>query len=97
MTSDTYQRCFTLDGITYHHILDPQTGLPADTGLVSASIVAESSMTADALATACIVLGLEESIPLLEQLGLEGMFIDAEGNISVTPGFTDQFPVQTAG
>ena len=97
VTSGTYQRCFTLDGITYHHILDPQTGLPADTGLVSASIVAESSMTADALATACIVLGLEESIPLLEQLGLEGMFIDAEGNISVTPGFTDQFPVQTAG
>ena len=65
VTSGTYQRCFEKDGRLYHHILDPSTGLPADTGLVSASIVAKSSMTADALDMTIVTTpGLKDRYPL---------------------------------
>ncbi|MGN1020107.1 MAG: FAD:protein FMN transferase [Aristaeellaceae bacterium] len=97
VTSGTYQRCFEQDGRVYHHILDPRTGLPAETGLVSASIVAESSMTADALATACIVLGEERALALLEALGCDGLLIREDMTIVTTPGLKDKYPLQTAG
>ena len=97
VTSGTYQRCFEKDGRLYHHILDPATGLPAETGLVSASIVAESSMTADALATACIVLGEDKALALLETLGYDGLLIREDMTIVTTPGLGDQYPLQTAG
>ena len=97
VTSGTYQRCFEKDGRLYHHILDPATGLPAETGLVSASIVAESSMTADALATACIVLGEEGALALLGQLGYDGLLIREDMTIVTTPGLKDRYPLQTAG
>ena len=97
VTSGTYQRCFEKDGRLYHHILDPSTGLPADTGLVSASIVAESSMTADALATACIVLGEDKALALLGTLGYDGLLIREDMTIVTTPGLKDRYPLQTAG
>ncbi|MGN0971069.1 MAG: FAD:protein FMN transferase [Aristaeellaceae bacterium] len=97
VTSGTYQRCFEKDGRLYHHILDPATGLPAETGLVSASIVAESSMTADALATACIVLGEEKALALLEGLDYDGLLIREDMTIVTTPGLEDRYPLQTAG
>ena len=97
VTSGTYQRCFEKDGRLYHHILDPSTGLPADTGLVSASIVAESSMTADALATACIVLGEDRALALLQSLGYDGLLIREDMTIVTTPGLKDRYPLQTAG
>ena len=97
VTSGTYQRCFEKDGKTYHHILDPRTGLPAETGLVSASIVAESSMTADALATACIALGEEDALRLLDAMGYDGLLIREDMTIVTTPGLKDKYPLQTAG
>lgn len=97
VTSGTYQRCFTLDGTTYHHILDPATGFPAQTGLLSATVVAESSMTADALATACIVLGEEQALLLLEEMGLQGLLIREDGRIVMTPGMAEEYSVQTPG
>lgn len=97
VTSGTYQRCFTLDGESYHHILDPQTGHPARTGIRSATIVAESSMTADALATACIVLGTEKALTLLQTLGLPGMLILEDGRILMTEGMAEEYSVQLPG
>lgn len=97
VTSGTYQRCFTLDGQTYHHILDPETGMPAETGLASASVIAQSSMDADALATACIVLGMEQAVALVEEMGLEALLITDEGDMIATPGLMEKYPVQTAG
>ncbi len=65
VTSGVYERFFVAEGIRYHHILDPVTGYPVRNGLLSCSIVASSSVLADALATAVFVLGTNKGLALL--------------------------------
>ncbi len=81
VTSGIYERQFTLDGVTYHHILDPADGLPSRSDLASATIISPSSMDADALATACIVLGSEKALSLLEQQGVDGVLVRRNGDV----------------
>jgi thiamine biosynthesis lipoprotein len=74
-TSGDYERYFIVDGVRYHHILDPKTGRPAR-GLVSVTVTAPSCILADAYATAVFVLGPERGIALLEADDeLEGLLI----------------------
>ena len=96
VTSGIYERYFMVGDTRYHHILDPETGLPADSDLASVSILDASSMDADALATACIVLGLDGAKALLEGLGYDGVFILRDGSIVTTDGFADKHPFRTA-
>ena len=96
VTSGTYERGFAgADGQWYHHILDPQTGLPADTDLVSATLVMTSSMTADALATAFIVLGSERALALAQQMGVDALFITQDGRTLMTDGFVEKYGYMT--
>lgn len=87
VTSGTDQRFFILDGVRYHHILDPKTGLPAWTDLASVTVASESSMLADAAATACIVMGGTEALRFLASMDLEALLITTDGDIFITPGF----------
>lgn len=91
-TSGSYEKTFTYQGTAYHHLLDPKTGYPAESGLVSVTVLCGSGALSDALATACFVLGLEEGQALLAQYeGAEGLFIDANGGITLTEGLKEQF------
>ncbi len=88
VTSGVYQRCFTCGGKLYHHILDPQTGYPVENNLYSVTIVCTDSVTADALSTACFVLGLEKGMELIESIdGVEGMFLDTDMQPHTSSGF----------
>ena len=91
VTSGTYERGFSFGGVRFHHILDPETGWPSQSDLVSATFVMESSMTADALATACIVIGSEKSLALAKELQLDAMFIDKDGRTYFTEGFEAKY------
>lgn len=91
VTSGIYERYFIKDGVRYHHILDPKTGLPSDSDLASATVVLDSSMTADAVATACIVLGRDGAIELLERLGMDGLLITRSGEVFSTTGFAEKY------
>lgn len=76
VSSGVYERCFTVDGKNYHHLLNPKTGYPYDNGLISVVIICPESVDGDALSTACFSLGLEKGIELLDSTeDAAGIFI----------------------
>ncbi len=92
VTSGPYERYFIEEGVRYHHILDRRTGYPARNGLLSATIVAEESMRADALSTATFVLGMEEAQELVLSLEeVEAIFVTEEQEVWVSPGLRERF------
>ena len=95
-TSGSYEKCFEENGVLYHHLLDPQTGYPADSGLVSVTVVSDSGASSDALSTACFVLGYEKSLPLLEHYNAQAVFIDTNHQIYVTEGLRDAFTLTSS-
>jgi thiamine biosynthesis lipoprotein len=84
-TSGNYRRFYVENGKKYAHIIDPRTGYPANSNLLSASVIARDCMTADAYATAFMVMGVEHSKQFLTahpDLGLEVYFIyDEDGRL----------------
>lgn len=93
VTSGIYERGFDRDGVRYHHLLDPATGMPVQNTLASVSIVCETSADADALSTACFVMGEERARTLIESLdGVEALFVRRDGTIAATTGLTYATP-----
>jgi thiamine biosynthesis lipoprotein len=87
VTSGNYQRYFMLNGVRYHHLLDPKTGWPVENGLDSVTILSKSSATGDGLSTACYVLGIEKGMKLAEQFdGVEAIYISSDGQVTMTEG-----------
>jgi thiamine biosynthesis lipoprotein len=95
ITSGGYERYFEEDGTTYHHILDPQTGYPAQNGLVSVTIVTEDGTMADALSTALYVMGTEKAVAYLQEHakddGFDAVLIAEDGSIYITQGLESDF------
>lgn len=85
-TSGDYERFFIKDGVLYHHIINPKTGMPAR-GCMSVTILAPDTMTSDALSTAVFVLGPEKGMQLIQGLpGIEGIIVDSNGKIHSSQG-----------
>lgn len=87
VTSGVHERCFELEGKRYHHVLDPRSGYPAESGLVSAIIRGKDSMLADAIATSALILGAHEGAALAARFGCAAILIDAEGGFVRTTDF----------
>jgi len=79
-TSGNNRRFFVINGVKYAHTIDVKTGYPVRNNLLSATIIADDCMTADAWATVCLASGLEKSIQLLQQHPeLEALLIYSDG------------------
>ena len=86
VTSGDYQRFYQVDGVTYHHIIDPVTLFPS-TCWRSVTIVCEDSGLADALSTALFLLPQAEGQALLDRCGAEALWMDTEGRLHYSTNF----------
>lgn len=86
-TSGDYERFFVLNGKRYHHILNPRTGYPAE-GIISATVIADSCIDADALSTAIFNLGLEYSLIYVPRYGGQIFIVDENQKIYKSKGFS---------
>ena len=93
-TSGDYERFVIVDGVRFHHILDPRTGTPSR-GLRSATVIAREALLADALSTAVMVLGRDAGLALIGGLpGVEAVVVDEEGAVSMTRGLEGRVEVR---
>lgn len=93
VTSGGYERFFEKDGVSYHHIIDPRTGRPANSGLLSVTVVCGDGTLADGLSTALYVLGMEKAVDLWRSHSNEFDMILVDGSKKqyVTDGISDLY------
>jgi len=88
VTSGNYQRFYTVDGVNYHHIIDPVTLMPSDK-FSSVTVVCKDSGIADALSTALFLMNQEDGQKLLDKYNAVAMWIDADQNLYYSHGFKE--------
>jgi thiamine biosynthesis lipoprotein len=92
VTSGVYERYADINGVRYHHILSTKNGYPVDNSILSVTIVAASSMDADALSTTVFTLGYEKGAALLADLDkAEAIFVFTDKCIRLTKGAVPMF------
>lgn len=86
VTSGLYERQFEANGRRYWHILDPRTGYPVESGVVSATVFSERSIDGDGLTKPLFMMGEEEALIFLEEHGVQGLLIREDGSSTMTEG-----------
>lgn len=90
VTSGLYEQYYKINNKVYHHIIDPKTGYPADTDLISVTLIGNNGSILDALATSCIVLGFNKSIKLIKKYNINAIFVLNNGKIYITDNIKDR-------
>lgn len=92
VTSGIYERYIEVDGVRYHHILDPKTGYPVENTISGVTVFTKSSMQGDGLSTTLFLLGVDKGLDFVNQLdGVEAVFIDKDHGVHVSDGLKDTF------
>jgi len=91
-TSGNYRNYYVKDGVKYAHTIDPQTGYPSEQDILSATVIADDCMTADAYATAFVAMGVEKSVEVAKTIpGLHYYFIYVKSDGEISNIFSDEF------
>lgn len=92
ITSGGYQRYFEQDGTTYHHIIDPRTGYPADSGIISSTIISHDGTLADGLSTSLFIMGVDDAVAYWRGHSdeFDAILMDKSGKVYVTAGIADR-------
>ena len=91
ITSGAYQRNFTENGVTYHHIIDPQTGKPSTSEAVSVTIIGKDGAVCDALSTAVYISGVDYAENLYKTMDFEYIILTSDKKVYVSTGIKDVF------
>lgn len=92
VTSGNYERLFIQDGITFHHILDPKTGYPSVSRVISATIISNNSIDGDGLSTGVYIMGIDKAMKLIESInGVDAIFLTDDKKVYVTCGIKENF------
>lgn len=91
ITSGAYERNFEQDGVVYHHIIDPRTGYPEDSGLSSVTIVSDDGTLADGLSTALFIMGKEAAVEFWRSRrdDFDMVLLADDGAVTVSAGIAD--------
>ena len=90
ITSGSYERYFSIDNQKYWHILDPETGKPADNGLISVTIIGDSGTVCDSLSTSLFVMGTDKAIDYAKQnTDIDVILVTDEMEIFISEGIAD--------
>lgn len=92
VTSGIYERYLEVDGVKYHHILDPKTGYPVENDISGVTVFSKTSIQGDALSTTLFLLGVEKGLDFINQIdGVEAVFIDREQGVHLSDGLKESF------
>ena len=87
VTSGNYERYFMKDGQRFHHIIDPKTGYPSKSKIISATIISDNSIDGDGLSTGVYILGIDKAMKIIEAIdGIDAIFITEDKKIYKTSG-----------
>jgi len=92
VTSGNYERYFMKNGKRYHHIIDPKTGYPSQSKIISATIISDNSIDGDGLSTGVYILGVNKAIDIIEKIeGVDAILITEDKELYMTSGIRNSF------
>ena len=92
VTSGNYEKYIVKNGKRYHHILNPRTGYPSESKIISATIISDNSLDGDGLSTGIYILGVRKSLELIESLkGIDAILVTDDKKVFVTSGVNKYF------
>lgn len=96
VTSGSYERYFEVGGKKFHHIINPSTGYPSESDIISATIISDNSIDGDGLSTGVYIMGVQKAMKLIEEIkGIDAIFITENKEVYITSGLSGKVTIMS--